>query len=63
MADFANPVRISEFARGLSRPDYMQAWSAYATDPAFAYGAARLDEVRAVAERLAPVRDVLRPPA
>jgi homogentisate 1,2-dioxygenase len=63
MADFANPVRISEHALGLSRPDYMQAWSGYATEPPFAYDPARLDEVRAVAERLAGARDTLRPPA
>jgi homogentisate 1,2-dioxygenase len=63
MADFANPVRISELALGLSRPDYMHAWSAYTTDPPFAYDPVRLDEVRAVAERLAGVRDRLRPPA
>jgi homogentisate 1,2-dioxygenase len=63
MADFANPVRISEFALRLSRPDYMQAWSAYTTEPAFAYDPARLDEVRAAAERLAGARDTLRPPA
>ncbi len=61
MADFANPVRISEFALGLSQPDYMQAWSAYTTDPRFAYDAARLEEVRAIAERLGGARDALRP--
>ncbi|MEK7727537.1 MAG: hypothetical protein AAB354_03945, partial [candidate division KSB1 bacterium] len=29
MADFANPTQISEFALGLSRPDYMKSWAAY----------------------------------
>jgi homogentisate 1,2-dioxygenase len=62
MADFANPTRISEFALGLSRPDYMSAWSAYTSETRFAYGPSRLDEVRAVAERLAGARDTLRPP-
>ena len=62
MADFANPTRISEFALGLSRPDYMATWSGYHTDPAFAYDPARLDEVRGIAERLAGARDTLRPP-
>jgi homogentisate 1,2-dioxygenase len=62
MADFANPVRISEFALGLSQPDYMKAWSAYASDARFAYAPGRLDEIRTVAERLAGARDTLRPP-
>ncbi len=62
MADFANPTRISDFALGLSRPDYMDAWSAYTTDPKFAYDPARLDDTRAVAERLAGARDRLAPP-
>ncbi|OLC16078.1 MAG: hypothetical protein AUH29_06085 [Candidatus Rokubacteria bacterium 13_1_40CM_69_27] len=62
MADFQNPVRISEFALGLSRPDYMQSWSAYTTDPGFSYHPTRLDEVRAIADRLAGARDTLRPP-
>jgi len=61
MADFANPVRISEFALGLGRPDYMDVWSAYAAEAPFAYDPARLDEVRALAERLAGARDTLRP--
>jgi homogentisate 1,2-dioxygenase len=61
MADFANPARISEFALGLSQPDYMSAWSGYTTAPAFAYDPARLDDVRSVAERLADARDDLRP--
>ena len=61
MADFANPTRISEFALGLSRPDYMAAWSAYASDPRFSYSATRLDEVREKADRLADVRDDLQP--
>jgi homogentisate 1,2-dioxygenase len=61
MADFVNPTRISQHALGLSRPDYMAAWSGYTTDPRFAYDAARLDDVRALAERLAEARDELRP--
>jgi len=61
MADFANPVRIADFALALSRPGYMDAWSAYATDPRFAYDPARLDDTRAVAERLAGARDRLAP--
>lgn len=62
MADFANPARISEFALGLSRPEYMSAWSAYTSEARFTYDPARLDEVRGVAERLAGARDALRPP-
>jgi homogentisate 1,2-dioxygenase len=62
MADFANPVRISDFALGLSRPDYMKAWGAYTSDPRFAYDPGRVDEIRTVAERLAGARDTLRPP-
>jgi homogentisate 1,2-dioxygenase len=62
MADFANPTQISEFALGISRPDYMDAWSPYATDPKFAYDPARLDDVRAIADRLSDARDQLRPP-
>ena len=61
MADFANPTRISEFALGLSRPKYMGAWSAYTSDPKFTYRANRLDEIRHEGERLADVRDQLRP--
>ena len=49
MADFANPTRVSEWALGLSRPDYMAAWAPYTTDPRFAYRADRLAEVRALA--------------
>jgi homogentisate 1,2-dioxygenase len=63
MADFATPASISERALGLSRPDYMRSWSAYATDPRWAYRAERLAEVREAAERLREARDVLRPPA
>ena len=62
MADFANPARVSEWALGLSRPDYMSAWSAYATDPRFAYAPDRLAQARALGERLADARDTLRPP-
>ncbi|MGH7310114.1 MAG: homogentisate 1,2-dioxygenase [Candidatus Rokuibacteriota bacterium] len=62
MADFANPVRISRFALGLSQPDYMKAWAAYTSDPRFAYDPRRIEEIRAVAERLADARDTLRPP-
>jgi homogentisate 1,2-dioxygenase len=61
MADFANPTRISEFALGLSRPNYMAAWSDYATEAPFAYRPDRLADVRALGERLADVRDTLRP--
>jgi homogentisate 1,2-dioxygenase len=61
MADFANPVRISEFALGLSVPNYMAAWADYTTDTRFAYRADRLAEARALGERLADVRDTLRP--
>ena len=63
MADFANPTQISEFALGLSRPDYMDAWAGYTTDAKFTYDPARLDEVRAIAERLSGARDTLRPPS
>ena len=62
MADFANPTQISDFALGLSREGYMNTWAGYATDPKFAYDPARLDDVRAVADRLADARDDLRPP-
>jgi homogentisate 1,2-dioxygenase len=62
MADFANPTQVSELALGLSRPDYMGAWAAYATDPRFSYAPGRLAEVRALGERLADARDQLRPP-
>ena len=61
MADFANPVQISDFALGLSRPDYMSAWAAYTSDRRFVHDPARLDAVRAVAERLAGARDELAP--
>ncbi len=37
MADFANPTRISEFALGLSQPDYMTSWSAYVSEPTFTH--------------------------
>jgi hypothetical protein len=62
MADFTNPARISEFALGLSRPDYMGAWGGYATEERFGWSATRLDEVRALGETLADARDELRPP-
>jgi homogentisate 1,2-dioxygenase len=61
MADFANPTRMSEFARGLSKQDYMKSWGGYTTDPRFTYRATRLAEVRAAADRLAGARDTLRP--
>jgi hypothetical protein len=61
MADFANPTRISDFAVGLSRPGYMAAWSAYTSDPRFAFDQGRLEQVRTVAERLADARDALAP--
>jgi hypothetical protein len=61
MADFANPAQASEWALGLSRPDYMAAWAPYAAAPRFAYRADRLAEVRALGERLADTRDALRP--
>jgi homogentisate 1,2-dioxygenase len=62
MADFANPTLASEWALGLSEPDYMGAWRAYTSDARFAWSASRLDEVRAAAERLEGARDTLRPP-
>ena len=61
MADFSNPVQISEYALGLSQPDYMASWDAYTTDPRFVHRPDRLAEVRALAERLADARDDLRP--
>ena len=63
MADFTTPARVSAWALGLSRPDYMSAWAPYVTDPRFAYRPERLAEVRALGERLADARDTLRPPA
>jgi hypothetical protein len=62
MADFANPTQISEFGLGLSRPNSMDAWSDYTTNPKFVYDAGRLDDVRTLAERLAGARDTLHPP-
>jgi homogentisate 1,2-dioxygenase len=61
MADFANPTQVSEWALGLSRRDYMDAWSAYTENPRFTYRAERLAEARALGERLADARDSLRP--
>jgi len=61
MADFANPAQISDFALGISRPDYMKTWSGYVSDPRFQHSPTRLGEVQAVAESVADVRDVLRP--
>jgi homogentisate 1,2-dioxygenase len=61
MADFANPAQVSDVALGLSRPDYMKTWAGYTTEPRFTYRATRLAEVRALGERLADVRDTLRP--
>jgi homogentisate 1,2-dioxygenase len=62
MADFANPVRISDFALGLSRPNYMDAWSGYTTNDRFVHDPGRLADVRATADRLADARDSLTPP-
>ena len=62
MADFANPVQISDFALGLSRAGYMNAWSAYTSNPRFAHRPTRLAEVRAAAERATEARDELTPP-
>lgn len=61
MADFATPARVSEFARGLSRADYMKSWAGYATDPRFTWSATRLADVRGLAERFADARDALAP--
>jgi homogentisate 1,2-dioxygenase len=62
MADFANPTRVSAWALGLRRADYMSTWSGYTTEPRFTWRADRLEEVRRTAERLADARDTLRPP-
>jgi homogentisate 1,2-dioxygenase len=62
MADFATPTRVSEWALGLRRADYMDTWGAYTTEPRFTWRADRLDEVRRTAERLGDARDTLRPP-
>src|SRR6266550_8890126 len=59
MADFANPARVSEWALGLRRADYMDTWSGYTTEPRFTWRADRLDEIRRTAERLADARDTL----
>jgi homogentisate 1,2-dioxygenase len=61
MADFATPAEISERALGLSRPDYMQSWSAYAGDPRFRFAETRLRDIRQLAAGLAEARDGLRP--
>jgi len=61
MADLANPTQISQWALSRSRPDYMEAWSAYTTDPRFVHRPDRLAEIRALAERDADARDELRP--
>jgi homogentisate 1,2-dioxygenase len=63
MADFANPARISDFALGLSRPGYMEAWGGYVSEARFGWSATRLDEVRGLGERLADARDEMRPPS
>ena len=60
MADFANPAQISEYALGLSQPDYMKSWAGYTTEPRFAHRPDRLAEVRSLAEGLADARDELR---
>ncbi|HEV8439256.1 MAG TPA: homogentisate 1,2-dioxygenase [Methylomirabilota bacterium] len=62
MADFANPTRMSELARGLSQKNYMASWAGYTDEPRFMYRPNRLAEVRATADRLAAARDQLRPP-
>jgi len=62
MADFANPAFISDWALGQSRAGYMDSWAAYASGSRFTYSPTRLDEVRALADRLADARDTLRPP-
>ncbi len=62
MADFANPTQISQFALGLSQPNYMDAWSDCTTNPKLVCDPPRLDDVRTLAERLAGARDTLRPP-
>jgi len=56
MADFANPTRVSEFALGLRRADYMDTWSGYTTEPRFTWRADRLDEIRRQAAELAASR-------
>jgi hypothetical protein len=61
MADFVNPAQISDYALGLSQPDYMTSWAGYTTDPRFVHRPDRLAEVRSLAERLADARDELRP--
>jgi homogentisate 1,2-dioxygenase len=61
MADLANPTWVSEYALSLSKPDYMDTWAAYATEPGFAFSPNRLAEVRASSERWAHARDALRP--
>jgi homogentisate 1,2-dioxygenase len=61
MADFTNPAQISEYALGLSEPDYMKSWAGYTTDPRFAHRPDRLAAVRSLAEGLADARDELRP--
>ncbi len=63
MADFANPARVSEFALGLTRPDYMKAGPATPPIRASPTRRTRLAEVRALGERLADARDSLRPPS
>ena len=62
MADFANPAFVSEYALGLSRPDYMAAWSAYGSTPRFAFDPGRLASVRALADGFTDARDSLAPP-
>ena len=62
MADSANPVHISEWALGLSRPGYMDAWAGYTTEARFVHDPGRLGEIRATAERLADARDAMTPP-
>jgi hypothetical protein len=63
MADFLNPTRISAYALELSDPEYMASWAEYTRDPRFGWSATRLEDVRALADRLAGARDRLAPPA
>jgi len=62
MADFANPAQISEYALGLSQPDYMKSWGEVHHGSALhAPAGAAGRGCAALAERLADARDELRP--